>query len=271
MAPGEGVAAVMPSPVAGSGRSMLFVTDVGDVRRNSADDFADIRGPGKIAMKMEGAGARLIAVLDAGDGDDVVLATRRGKGVRFPIGDLRVFAGRSSTGVKGISMAGGDEVVSACTLRGSDSTAGERRAYLASDDVAEGDEGDVGAEGSEEGGGEVSLSDERRAAMAAGEQNLLTVTAQGHGKVFSSYDMRLTARGAQGVWLGPYVRGGATLVALVPVAPGDGIVMVSGKGQTIRVSESEVRRTSRAARGVRMFDLGEGETIVDVARVPSEG
>jgi DNA gyrase subunit A len=257
LAPGEGIATVMPLPEADAGRFMVFVTDIGEVRRNNAADFADIRGSGKIAMKMEGTNARLIAVLDADEGDDVVLSTRRGKCVRFPLTDLRVFAGRSSTGVRGITLGHEDKVISASLLRTSSATTEERRAYLGGD-----------ADENEENKGEFVLSEARRAELAAEEQFLLTVTAQGYGKRFSSHDLRSTSRGAQGVFLGSFEKTGGELIACFPVTEGDNIVIVSNTGRTIRTNIEDVRVMGRLARGVRLFDLPEGERIADVARVP---
>ena len=51
-------------------------------------DFGDVRANGKIAMKFEGEDAddRLIAVATCTDANDVLLATRNGRAIRFPVG-----------------------------------------------------------------------------------------------------------------------------------------------------------------------------------------
>ena len=95
-------------------------------------DFGDVRANGKIAMKFEGEDAddRLIAVATCTDADDVLLATRNGKAIRFPVADVRVFAGRSSVGVRGIRLLGDDQVISMSILRHEEVAPDMRNAYL---------------------------------------------------------------------------------------------------------------------------------------------
>src|SRR4029079_12139055 len=87
--------------------------------RNAISDFVDIPANGKIAMKFEGEDAddRLIAVATCSDSDDVLLATRNGKAIRFRIDDVRIFAGRNSVGVRGVRLLGDDLVISMSILR----------------------------------------------------------------------------------------------------------------------------------------------------------
>ena len=91
----------------------MFATASGTVRRNRLSDFRNVRASGLIAMRLE-EGDRLIGVATCREGDDVLLATRMGRCLRFQISDdtLRVFAGRDSSGVRGIRLADGDEVIS---------------------------------------------------------------------------------------------------------------------------------------------------------------
>src|SRR5262249_26477513 len=109
-----------------------FATAAGYVRRNALSDFVDVRANGKIAMKFEGedAGDRLIAVAPCSEANDVLLATRIGKAIRFPVDDVRVFAGRSSVGVRGIRLLGDDQVISMSILRHEEISPEVRDAYL---------------------------------------------------------------------------------------------------------------------------------------------
>ena len=264
----ETIATVMPMPdaSAAAGRFMVFVTDQGDVRRNAASDFARVQAGGKVAMKLEdehgNPTARLIAVLETGEDDDVVLGTRRGKAVRFPATEIRVFKGRESTGNKGITLGTEDEVISACVVRHFEATPQERDAYFSEGTTTWKD--DDGTERS------LVLTAERMAEMAAAEQTLLTVTAKGYGKRFSTHDFRTTGRGGQGVWAGSFGDATGELVALMPVSAADGLVLVTDGAQTIRTRCSEIRVLGRSTRGVKLFDLPGGQAIVDVARVPAE-
>jgi DNA gyrase subunit A len=249
------------------GRYMMFVTDRGDVRRNQADDFLNINKTGKIAMKLEDENgnqvARLIAVLISSEGDDIVLATRKGKAVRFAIEDIRVFKGRDSMGNKGIELKSDDIVIGASIIRHFDASPQERDAYLSGGTAKWKDENEVEQT--------LTLPPERMAEMAAAEQHLLTITAGGYGKRFSSHDFRTTSRGAQGVWVGTFSANTGDLVACFPVDAADGLVLVTNGGQVIRTRASEIRMTGRSARGVIVFDAPDGQQIVDVARVSGDG
>src|SRR5437763_7377043 len=133
---GETISTVMPLPEdeeSWSALTVMFATANGYVRRNSLSDFVDVSANGKIAMKFEGEDAddRLIAVATCSDADDVLLATRNGKAIRFPVEDLRIFVGRSSVGVRGVRLRGDDLVISMSILRHEEVAADTRRAYLA--------------------------------------------------------------------------------------------------------------------------------------------
>src|SRR2546430_15028766 len=117
----------------------MFATASGYVRRNALSDFGDVRSNGKIAMKFEGEDAddRLIGVATCSDADDVLLATRNGKAIRFQVRSepelnrgVRIFAGRSSVGVRGIKLLGDDLVISMSILRHEEVAPDIRNAYL---------------------------------------------------------------------------------------------------------------------------------------------
>ena len=132
---GETISTVMPLPEdeeSWADLTVMFATANGYVRRNALSDFGDVRANGKIAMKFEGEDAddRLIAVATCTDANDVLLATRNGKAIRFPVGDVRVFAGRSSVGVRGIRLLGDDQVISMSILRHEEIAPDVRNAYL---------------------------------------------------------------------------------------------------------------------------------------------
>jgi len=91
--------------------NVMFATASGNVRRNNLSDFTNIKRNGKIAMKMQD-GDELVGVIPCSDNDDVLMATRNGKAIRFAANAVRVFRGRDSTGVRGIRLLGEDRVVS---------------------------------------------------------------------------------------------------------------------------------------------------------------
>ena len=264
---GESVATVMPMPAPdeAEGRYMVFVTDQGDVRRNAVSDFSRVQTGGKVAMKLEDENghptACLISVLSCGEDDDVVLATRRGKAVRFAVPEIRVFKGRDSTGNKGITLGGEDAVIAACIVRHFEATPQERDAFF--------NDGSTSWKDEEGGDQNLVLTAGRMEEMRAVEETLLTVTTLGYGKRFSTHDFRVTGRGTQGVWAGTFGTAGQ-LVALLPVNAADGLMMVTNGGQAIRTRCSEIKVMGRATKGVKLFDLPAGQAIVDVARVPAD-
>jgi len=95
---------------------LMFCTSHGSVRRNKMSDFANIRSNGLIAMKL-GEGEQLVSVKICKEDEDVLLASRAGKAIRFNVDNIRVFAGRASTGVRGMKLPNGDEIMSMSILK----------------------------------------------------------------------------------------------------------------------------------------------------------
>jgi DNA gyrase subunit A len=252
---------------------LVFATLSGNVRRNKLSDFGRIRTSGLIAMKLD-EGDRLIGVATCRDGDDVLLATRLGRCIRFQITDeqLRVFSGRESAGVRGMKLAEGDEVNSLCVLRHVDADTAERAAYLrvaaARRRATEADEEtETTTEPDEEPAAEqVTLTPERIAELDEAEEILLTVTDWGFGKRSSAYDYRTAGRGGQGIAniVLSARRNGTAVVATLPVRRGDDVMLVTDVGRLIRCPADQVRITARQSMGVTLFRLSEGEQVTSV-------
>jgi DNA gyrase subunit A len=269
---GDTITTVLPLPqdeALWDSLHLVFATASGGVRRNRLSDFRNVRASGLIAMKLD-EGDRLIGVATCREGDDVLLATRRGRCIRFQITDdtLRVFAGRDSSGVRGIKLASGDEVMSLSVLRHVDASVEERAAYLkiaAARRRAVGDDEPEAQAEPEEVVEEVALSDERVAEMEAAEEFLLTVTDGGFGKRSTAYEYRVTGRGGQGIVnITLSKRNGTSAVATFPVRPGDDVMLVTDAGRLIRVPADQVRITGRAAMGVTLLRLDGGEHVTSV-------
>jgi DNA gyrase subunit A len=253
---------------------LVFATAQGNVRRNRLSDFRNVRAVGLIAMKLD-EGDHLIGVATCREGDDVLLATRQGRVLRFQANEdtLRVFAGRDSTGVRGIRLANGkhpDEVISLSILRHVEASVEERAAYLraAAARRRNGDDEPADpaamAEG-EEPVMEVTLTPERFTELEAAEEFLLTVTDAGFGKRCSAYEYRVMGRAGQGIaniTLTP--RTGRAVAATFPVRPGDDVMLVTDGGKLIRLPADQVRLTGRTAQGVTLFRLDAGEHVTSV-------
>jgi DNA gyrase subunit A len=257
--------------------NVVFATRSGDVRRNELSDFVSINRNGKIAMKLE-AGDGIVGVATCTDRDDVLLTTRGGKCIRFPLTDVRVFKGRDSTGVRGVKLAnygkeGGDEVVSLTLLYHADASTAEARAYLKQASAArraESGEAEAPVEepdDADDGGEEAALTPQRYAELGAREQFILSVSSNGFGKRTSSYEYRVTGRGGSGIVAMGMGKKNSGLLASFPVEDSDDLMLISDSGQTIRVAVSGVSIQGRSAQGVTVFRLDEGERVVSVERI----
>ncbi|WP_370544227.1 MULTISPECIES: DNA gyrase subunit A [unclassified Gluconobacter] len=255
---------------------LAFATASGNVRRNRLSDFRNIRASGLIAMKLD-EGDSLIGVATCREGQDVFLATKNARCIRFQITDetLRVFAGRGSTGVRGIRLGEGDAVISLCILNHVDASVEERAAYLrmanakrraenaALDDSAE-DETVSGDEETVEIAGD--LTQERFEELEQQEEILLTVTDGGYGRRSSAYDYRVSGRGGQGITNMTFSanRRGKEVVGTLPTLDGTDVMLVTDTGRLIRLPVSQVRVMARQASGVTLFRLNDSETVICV-------
>ena len=270
---GVSIAAIMPVDVPEEewdNLQIIFATSAGDVRRNALSDFTNVRSNGKIAMDLP-EGIELVNARIAGEDDDVMLFTDSGRAIRFSTTDVRVFKGRKSTGVRGIRLMGEDRVVSMSIIRHFDATSDERAAYLK---MRRAIAGMVDEEGSsdEEGVSEnATISQERYAEMSAAENLILTITKGGSGKLSSSHDYPVRGRGGMGVAAMDKAMRGGEIVASFPVELQDQIMLVTSKGQSIRVPVDGISFRSRSAGGVRVFDTGADETVVSVAWIADQG
>ncbi|MBR0646874.1 DNA gyrase subunit A [Plastoroseomonas hellenica] len=265
----ESVTAVLPLPQDESlweNLHLVFATARGNVRRNKLSDFRNVMARGLIAMKLD-EGDTLIGVATCREGDDVLLATKAGRAIRFQAESetLRVFSGRDSTGVRGIRLGRDDSVIALAVLRHVGASPDERAAYLAQrrrGEMAEEDAAPAAPEEGEEGVAEIALTDARFQELAEAEEVLLVVTDAGFGKRVSAYEYRVTGRGGQGITSIPLGgRKGTRVVATFTVRPGDHLMLVTDGGQLIRMAADGVSRYSRAAGGLTLMRVAADEHV----------
>ncbi len=239
------------------GLSVVFATCKGYARRNSMDAFANVPSNGKIAMKFEGEDAddRLIGVALLTEDDDVLLASKCGKAIRFAADDIREFQSRNSTGVRAMKLAKGDEVISLSILHRVGTTPEEREDYLRF------------APWKPEREGEPTLPADRIAEMAAAEQFILTICANGYGKLSSAYGYRRTGRGGQGITNIDNIERNGPVVASFPATKGDQLMLVTDQAKLIRMPLDSLRVLGRGTAGVRLFNVGEDEHVVGAAKI----
>jgi len=248
---------------------IVFATSAGGARRNRLSDFTNVMRNGKIAMKLPDD-VELVNARIATEDDDMMLVTAKGRAIRFPTTDVRVFKGRDSTGVRGIKLADGDRVVSMAVIRHFEASAEERAAYLKMRRAVAGLADDAEAE-DEDAVADVALTQERYAQMSASEDLLLTISEGGSGKLSSSHDYPVRGRGGMGVMAMDKAMRGGELVASFPVEMDDQIMLATSKGQSIRVPVEGISFRSRSAGGVKVFDTAKGEVVVSVAWIADQG
>ncbi|HEX7710232.1 MAG TPA: DNA gyrase subunit A [Sphingomonadaceae bacterium] len=260
---GETIATVLPLPEdedSWGALSVVFATAKGGVRRNSMDAFANIPSNGKFAMRFdEASDDRLIGVALLQEGDDVLLASRQGKAIRFRGEDVREFQSRTSTGVRGMTLKRDDEVISLSILRrGGMRDQEEREEYLRY------------APWKAEKEGEPNMTPERFAELAAREQFILTICANGYGKLSSAYEYRRTGRGGQGITNIDNIARNGPVVASFSATQADQLMLVTDQAKLIRIGLDSLRVIGRGSAGVKLFDVAENEQIVSAVRLDEE-
>ena len=274
----ERITSVMPLPDSDEERNemdIVFATRRGGIRRNKLSDFVRVNRNGKIAMKPD-EGDGIVAVEICSEKDDVLLTTALAQCIRFKVTDVRVFSGRTSSGVRGIRLKDEDHVISMGILRHVEVTPAESRAYLkhasamrraadaedAIDEEAETDDEDIGED-------DTALSPERIAELGAAEQLILTITNNGMGKRASAYDYRVTGRGGKGL-IAHRINKEQRLVASFPVDEADQVMLVTDAGQLIRTRVEQIRQAGRSTAGVWVLRTADEETVVSVERLAEQ-
>ena len=253
---------------------VIFATSSGGVRRNSLADFWRINKNGKIAMKLDSK-ERIISVQTCTEDNDILLASKKGQSIRFNVDKVRVFASRSSTGVRGIRLSKNDSVVGMAVLNRVKASNDELRAYLkmssmmrkATADESNDDDDDLDFEGND-----IELSTERYSELAASEEIILTVASNGQGKRSSAYEYRTTNRGGKGVIGIKMTKSHGDLVASFVVDENDQIMLIDNSGKLIRCPITDIRIMGRTTQGVKIFNIDKNAHVVSVERIfESEG
>jgi len=275
LAEGETISTVLPLPEDENewgGLHIMFATAHGTVRRNSMAAFTNIPSNGKIAMRFGTGPAEEVETEEEGDeqadptdrligvellteGDDVLLATRNGKAIRFKATDVREFRSRTSTGVRGVRLLGDDQVISMSILHRVGTEQDEREAYLRF------------APWKGEKDGECPLKPERMAELIEKEQFILTVTENGYGKRSSAYEYRRTNRGGQGITNIDTSERNGRVVASFPAQQGEALMLVTDQGKIIRTTVGDIRVMGRNTQGVTIFRVADDEHVVSVAKI----
>lgn len=266
--------------------SIAFATSSGNIRRNSMDQFVDIRSSGKIAMKLED-NESLIGVELCSEDDDILLSTKDGKCIRFPVEKLRVFQSRNSTGVRGIKLGKFNQVIAMSILKNTSIYRDQKEEYLKinlddrlslietiknNKEIDQSDQTDILNQKTELPIiKDTILNQDLIQKMAEDEEFLLTITENGYGKRSSAYEYRITNRGGSGITNIITSKRNGNVVASFPVKSNDQVILITNKGTLIRTEISSIRISGRNTQGVTLIKASGGEKVVSVAIVANTG
>jgi len=230
-------------------------------------DFVDVRANGKIAMKLQD-NDEIKTVETCTDIDDILITTSKGQCIRFKVTDIRLFVGRSSTGVRGIRLGKDDKVISSSIIKSMDTTTEERAAYIKMSRAVRGEtEYDNIQDEISDNVSPAVLSDEKYAEMGASEQFILSISTNGFGKRTSAFEYRVTGRGGKGIIAMVVNERNGNIADSFPVDTSNQIILVTNKGKLIRCPVDDIRIASRSTQGVKIFDIDEDEQVVSVERL----
>ena len=202
---------------------------------------------------------KLIDVLICSERDDILISTRMGKCIRFNVKSIRIFSGRTSSGIRGIKLSKEDEVISASVLKGVPATVDERDNYLKYASLKrKGEPIDI------------SLDKSRIEELSISEEFLLTVTENGFGKRTSTYEYRATNRGGLGIKNIEMSKRNGSVVASFPIKETDDVMLVTNTGRLIRSPVNDIRIAGRNTQGVTIFRIERDEKVVSVTKLSSE-
>jgi DNA gyrase subunit A len=272
---GETITTIMPLPedeATWAELDVMFATTSGNVRRNKLSDFSKIRPSGIIAMKLD-AGDGIVGVQICTENDDVLLTAMGGHCIRFAVPEVRVFAGRNSDGVRGISLGKDDKVISMSILRHMEVTAEERAGYHKRASAIRrgaGVEEEAAPADADEVVGAAEITEKRYVELSAAEQFVVTLSERGYGKRSSSYEYRTTGRGGKGIVAMSLTNKTGKIVGSFPVEEGDQVMLVTDAGKLIRTNVAGIRIGGRSTQGVIVLNTADDEKVVSVERLSED-
>ncbi len=233
----QAISSIMPLPedeAQWKNLMVVFATSMGNVRKNTLEDFVNINNSGKIAMKLD-QDDKIIGVKICKDDQDILLSTQFGKCIRFKSKKLRLFKGRSSKGIKGIKLSDKDKVISLSILDNTQINSNK-------------------------------LNKDKKIKNAI-NRFILSVSENGYGKRSSYLDYRVTNRGGKGIiGIINSPRNGNIASSLV-VNDDDEIILSTDKGSIMRCAVKEIRIAGRNTQGVRIKKLSGTEKVVSVIKI----
>lgn len=222
---------------------LLMLTRGGFIKRTPLSSFSKIRANGLIAIGLEDGDA-LTWVRLAESGDSVLIGSKNGMTIHFRLNDSELRPlGRSARGVRSMNLKSGDSLVSMDVL----ST--ELADHVDKSDLQD------------------ELEDE--SSVSEGPW-VLVASGSGLGKRVPVTQFRLQKRAGMGLRAIKFRKDGDELVGLRVLGKGEELLLVSERGVIVRTSADKISQQSRAATGVRIQKLDNGDKLSEVVLVPPE-
>ena len=248
---------------------VIFLTQQGFVRRNQLSDFEKIRPSGIIAMKLH-TGDKIIGVAICSERDDILLTTKEGKAIRFPVKDIRIFKSRASSGIRGIKLKKNDQVLSLMIVNHIDASYDELKSYLRMASFSRKDEMLDSEPVDDNEGVKVKISPEKYSELVASEQFILAITEKGYGKRSSLYEYRTTKRGGSGIIAMKLTDKNGKIASSFPINTNDDIMLISDQGRAMRTGVSKIRIGGRNTQGVKVFSVSGKERVTSADKIEEQ-
>lgn len=243
------------------GHFMMMATKQGLVKKTPLEAYSRPKRGGIIAIKLK-EDDELVDVVVVGPDDQILLATKQGKAIRFAESDARAM-GRNTSGVKGIRLRKDDSVVgmvvadpAATLLTVSEKGYGKRTWFGAGEKLAVSDP-------------EAELDGDTVADAAAEPAEAAETEGDGDGPN-SSQSYRTQRRGGGGLIDIKTSNRNGTVIGIVPVTDGDELLMMTSRGKIQRVAAKEINIIGRNTQGVRIMKLDDDDALTAIVKVPPE-
>lgn len=260
---GEKVSAILAVREFPEDQYVFFATAQGMVKKVQLSAFKNVRSQGIKAIALK-EGDRLVGVAQTGGTDDIMLFSNLGKAIRFN-------EYWEKTGSDDAEDAESENDVSDDLSDSEGDEGGDTAAISGKHGVRPSGRGSGGLRGMRlpEGGKIVSLIT-FAPECEQGDLQVLTATANGYGKRTPIVDYSRKNKGGQGnIAINTGERNG-DLVAATLVGESDDLMLITSGGVLIRTKVDQIRETGRAAAGVKLINLDEGEQLVSLERVAEE-
>ena len=227
---------------------LLMLTKAGFIKRTPLSAFSKVRSNGLIAINLE-EGDALTWVRLSTEGDSVLIGSSRGMTIHFrlDIHELRPL-GRTARGVKSMNLKEGDELVSMDVL-----------SCIMVDQLANLEEEDIENE-----------SEEDLESKPLKGPWVLVASAFGLGKRVPVTKFRLQKRAGMGLRAIKFRIKDDSLVGLKVLGEGEELLLVTERGVIVRTNADKISQQSRAATGVKLQRLDDGDHLSEVVLVPHE-